>query len=123
MTKAALIAAAALVGSAAMPSTSSALMHAYPGQSWVNCGRVLGHDVGVTQPGTSCALGRDAARVALRHHPSFRVGARYGPVYRVTAYSPVTHKRYHLRASGSYGMGELGIWGSTVSRITISVRL
>lgn len=89
---------------AAVPATSSALMHAGPGEHWKNCGYVLGHHVGVIQPGTSCALGRNAARVALtmRHPSSYPGDLNYGPAFRLRAYSSVTHEHYRLRASSSY---------------------
>ena len=105
----ALALAALATGAAAAPA--SALMHAAPNQHWVNCGRVNGHNMGVTQPGTSCSLGRNAARVAMRHRPGshYQLCDNMMPrSFSVRAYSGVTHKYYRLRAS--YRTGELGIW-------------
>ena len=122
MKRSIVIITATLAISAAFASTASAMMHAGPGQHWVHCGRVLGHRVGVTQPGTSCSLGRNGAYAALQHHPSFWPRSYYGPAYSVRAYSDVTHKWYWLSASGSYKVGELGIW-NYAANITISVEL
>ena len=71
MKRSIIVITATLAISAAFASTASAVMHASPGQHWVQCGRVLGHRVVVTQPGTSCSLGRNAATQPFSITPRF----------------------------------------------------
>ena len=84
-------------------------MHAGPGETWKECGRVEELSVSVIQPGTSCGLGRSVMQQVIRHSQSPNARIRNQRRYSVRAYSPVTHRHYLVQVHDS---SEVAFWNT-----------